>query len=67
MKIAGPVLIMMCPAPKERHPRDIARQPRRDIAVVVEMDRGDLAGTDDLGSVVLGDPDIRRVHACLLP
>ena len=68
MKISGPVLIMMCSAAKERHQRGIAaRQPHRDIAVVVEIDRGDLAGTDDLGSVVLGYPDIRRVHACFLP
>jgi hypothetical protein len=68
MKIAGPVLIMMCPAAKERHQRHTtARQPRRDIAVVVEIDPGDLAGTDDLGSVVLGYPDIRCVYACLLP
>jgi hypothetical protein len=68
MKISGPVLIMMCSAAKKRHQRGTAaRQPRCDIAVVVEIDRGDLAGTDDLGSVVLGYPDIRCVYACLLP
>jgi hypothetical protein len=68
MKIAGPVLIVTCSAANERHQRGIAaRQPCRDIAVVVEIDRGDLAGTDDLGFVVLGYPDIRRVHAGLLP
>jgi hypothetical protein len=68
VKIAGPVLIMTCLAANERHRRGIAAcQPCRDISVVVEIDRGDLAGTDDLGFVVLGYPDIRRVHAGLLP
>ena len=66
MEIAGPALSMMSTDAKDRHPCDIARQPRRDIAVVVELDRGDLASADDLGSVVLGYPDIGRVHTCLL-
>src|SRR6266568_7300816 len=67
MKIAGPVLVMMLPAADERHLSACAAcQPRGDIAVVVQIDGGDLAGADDLGPVVLSYPDIYRGHACLL-
>src|SRR6266702_2270820 len=50
MKIAGPVLVMMLPAADERHLSACAAcQPRGDIAVVVQIDGGDLAGAADLG------------------
>src|SRR5581483_8357499 len=33
-----------------------------DVPVVIAAHRGDRTGADDIGAIVLGDPDIRRSH-----
>jgi hypothetical protein len=68
MEVLGPVRIMMRPAAHESHDRDFPTgQPRRDVAVVVEGDSGDFPGTEDLGAIIFGHPDVWSVHTCLPP
>src|SRR6266566_3627824 len=68
MKVARPVLVTMGSVGDKRHHRDFStRQPRRDVAVVVETDGGNFPGPDDLGCVILGHPDVWRLHTCLPP
>src|SRR5580704_19573211 len=51
----------------QRHDRAaVAGQPRGDVAVVVQAYRGDFPGPYDLGPLIVGHPQVWRLHACLL-
>ena len=63
MKVAGPVRVMVRPALHEGHDRDFpAGQPRCDVPVVVETDRGDFPGPHDFGPIIFGYPDVCYVQ-----
>ena len=67
VKVVRPLLLMMRSVPGDRHDLAVpADQPDRDVSVVVQAGARDIPGADDLSALIIRDPYVFHVHACLL-
>src|SRR5580693_7362965 len=68
VKIVRPALLLMCPVRDDRHDRAIrAGQPHDDVAVIVQAGHRDIAGPDDLGTLIVCYPYVGHVPASSRP
>jgi len=68
VKFVRPALVMMRPVPGNRHDRAVcAGQPYRDASVVVQAGDRDIAGADDLATVIIHHPYVGHVPASSRP